>query len=413
MSSVVDRFIRFCKVDSQSDPNNFEETPSTTCQREMAQVLELELKQLGMEEVERDEHAYVTASLPASAGAEGLPALGLIAHLDTAPGAPASGVAPHIVHYEGGDLKVGEIDGKPVVVSPEDVADLASFEGQDIVCSDGTTLLGADDKAGVAEICELIARLKADPSLPHPRLKVAFVPDEEIGHGASLLELHDFGATWAYTVDGEVLGEVSYETFNAAEASVVVNGTVAHPGSAKGIMVNALEVFCEFNQMLPAWERPEHTEGYEGYYHLFEMSGDVGHVEAKLILRDFFEDGMDVRKQTVVDAAALLNARYGEGTVMVEIHDEYQNMASALADKMFLVDNALEANRMAGIEARVAEVRGGTDGSQLTLRGLPCPNLATGGYGAHSEREFIPVSSMERTVDMLVALVGLFAVPQK
>lgn len=413
MSSVVDRFIRFCKVDSQSDPNNFEETPSTTCQHEMAQVLELELKQLGMEEVERDEHAYVTASLPASAGAEALPALGLIAHLDTAPGAPASGVAPHIVHYEGGDLKVGEIDGKPVVVSPEDVADLASFEGQDIVCSDGTTLLGADDKAGVAEICELIARLKADPSLPHPRLKVAFVPDEEIGHGASLLELHDFGATWAYTVDGEVLGEVSYETFNAAEATVVVNGTVAHPGSAKGIMVNALEVFCEFNQMLPAWERPEHTEGYEGYYHLFEMSGDVGHVEAKLILRDFFEDGMDVRKQTVVDAAALLNARYGEGTVTVEIHDEYQNMASALADKMFLVDNALEANRMAGIEARVAEVRGGTDGSQLTLRGLPCPNLATGGYGAHSEREFIPVSSMERTVDMLVALVRLFAVPQK
>ena len=412
-SDVLERFLRYVQVDSQSDPHNEDETPSTACQRNLARLLAAELTELGCEDVALTEHAYVTASLPASAGAEGLPALGLIAHMDTAPDAPASGVRPHIVRYEGGELVHGERDGKRVVTTPEELPALLRHVGEDLVCTDGTMLLGADDKAGVAEIVALLARLAATPELPHPCIKVAFVPDEEIGHGAALLDLDAFGATWAYTVDGEELGEFNWECFSASQASVTAHGVEVHPGSAKGVMVNAITLLREFDELLPAAERPEHTEGYEGFFHPIEVSGGSGEATLTYIVRDFDAERFAAREQLLRDCAAFLNQRYGDGTVTVEVREQYRNMVERLRGMDFLRDNALDAMAACGMEPRVVPVRGGTDGAQLTLRGLPCPNLPTGGYNFHGVREFIPVRSMELMVDALEQLVGRFAVPQE
>lgn len=412
-SDVLERFLRYVQVDSQSDPHNEDETPSTACQRNLARLLASELAELGCEDVALTEHAYVTASLPASAGAEGLPALGLIAHMDTAPDAPASGVRPHIVRYEGGELVHGERDGKRVVTTSEELPALLRHVGEDLVCTDGTTLLGADDKAGVAEIVALLARLAATPELPHPCIKVAFVPDEEIGHGAALLDLDAFGATWAYTVDGEELGEFNWECFSASQATVTAHGVEVHPGSAKGVMVNAITLLREFDELLPAAERPEHTEGYEGFFHPIEVSGGSGEATLTYIVRDFDAERFAAREQLLRNCAAFLNQRYGDGTVTVEVREQYRNMVERLRGMDFLRDNALDAMAACGMEPRVVPVRGGTDGAQLTLRGLPCPNLPTGGYNFHGVREFIPVRSMELMVDALEQLVGRFAVPQE
>ena len=414
MSDVLERFMRYVQVDSQADPHAPEgQTPSAPREHAMAELLGEELRALGCEDVEVTDHAYVTASLPASAGAEELPTLGLCAHIDTAYDAPAEGVAPHVVHYEGGDLVAGVVDGEIVATSPDDVPDLKKLVGQDIVCSDGRTLLSADDKAGVAEIIALLARLAADPSLPHPCLKIAFVPDEEIGHGAELLDIGRFGASWCYTVDGGPIGEFSYECFSASEATVTVRGVTVHPGTAKDVMVNAITVASEFQQLVPTFERPEHTEGREGFYHPTSIQGTSSEATLSYIVRDFDARLFERREQTLRDIAAFLNGRYGEGTVSVSFRQQYRNMAEHFAGREFLVDNALAANREAGIEPWVSPVRGGTDGAQLTFRGLPCPNLATGGYNMHSIREFVPVRSLELTVDMLEHLVAKFAVPQQ
>lgn len=410
MSDVLERFMRYVQVDSQSDPDNMGETPSTPCQHEMARVLGEELRSIGCADVVVDEHAYVTGTLPASAGAEKCPALMLCAHIDSSPDAPAAGVRPHVVRYEGGALVAGVVDGEPVQTTPDQVPDLERFVGQDIVCSDGTTLLSADDKAGVAEICALLARLAANPELPHPAIKVAFVPDEEIGHGASLLDVEAFGARWGYTVDGEALGEFNYECFSASEATVRVRGVMVHPGSAKDVMVNAITVASEFEQLVPAAERPEHTEGREGFFHPTDISGTASEVTLTYIVRDFEAADFARREQLLRDAAAFLNARYGEGTVSVSVREQYRNMAEKFGpSERCLVDFALEANREVGIEPSLVAARGGTDGAQLTFRGLPCPNIATGGYNAHSVREFIPVRNLELTVDLLERLVAKFA----
>ena len=412
-SDVLGRFVRYVRVDTQSDPHHEDQTPSTACQLDLARMLADELEGLGCEGVSCTEHAYVTATLPASEGAQDLPALGLIAHIDTAIDAPASGVAPHIVHYEGGDLVHGERDGRAVVTTPEQLPDLASLVGQDLVCTDGTTLLGADDKAGVAEIMALVARLAAHPELSHPTLKLAFVPDEEIGHGAALLDLDDFGATWAYTVDGETLGEFNWECFSAAQATVTAHGVEVHPGSAKNVLVNAITLLREFDELLPAAERPEHTEGYEGFFHPIEVSGSAGVATLTYIVRDFDSAKFEARKQLLADCAAFLNARYGEGAIEVEVREQYRNMVEHMDGMDFLRDNAYAAMRAVGLDPVTVPVRGGTDGSQLTLRGLPCPNLPTGGYNCHGVREFIPVRSLELTVDMLEQLGARFAVAQR
>ena len=413
MIDVLERFMRYVQVNSQSDPLAPEDqVPSAEREHAMARLLGDELRALGCEDVRVDEHAYVTGSMPASPGAEDLPALCLCAHLDTSPDAPAEGVAPHVVHYEGGPLVAGVVNGTVVQTTPEEVPDLKKLVGEDIVCSDGSTLLSADDKAGVAEICSLLARIQENPALPHPCLKIAFVPDEEIGHGASLLDLEHFGAAWGYTVDGGPLGEFSYECFSAAEATITVHGVMVHPGTAKDVMVNALTVTSEFMQMVPAFERPEHTCGREGFYHPIRMTGTASEATFSYILRDFDADSFVAREQTLRDIAAFLNGRYGEGTVQVEVRQQYRNMAERFEGLEFLVENALEANRAVGVEPWIEPIRGGTDGAQLTFRGLPCPNLAAGGYNMHSVREFVPVRSLEVTVDMLEQLVARFAVPQ-
>ncbi len=402
--------MRYVQVDSQSNSDNEAQTPSTPRQHEMARVLGDELAAIGCVDVDVDEHAYVTATLPASAGAEKAPALMLCSHIDSAEDAPAAGVKPHVVHYEGGPLVAGVVDGVSIETTPDKVPDLAKFAGQDIVCSDGSTLLSADDKAGVAEICALLARLVANPELAHPTLKIAFVPDEEIGHGAALLDLEKLGAKWGYTVDGETLGEINFECFSAAAVDVTFHGTVVHPGSAKNIMVNAITLASEFQQMVPAAERPEHTEGREGYYHPMEISGTADEVHLHYILRDFDAAAFDEREAMLRRIAAFQNARYGEGTVEVAVRQQYRNMAEKFGPSdQCLVDFAVEANREVGIEPVLVPARGGTDGAQLTFRGLPCPNIATGGYNAHSVREFIPVKSLEITVDLLTKLVAKFA----
>lgn len=412
MSDVLERFLRYVQVDSQSDPSNMDVTPSTPRQHDMARVLADDLRAIGCVDVTADERAYVTGTLPASAGAEAAPALMLCAHVDSSPDAPAAGVKPHVVRYEGGPLVAGVVDGEPVQTTTEQVPDLAHLKGQDIVCSDGTTLLSADDKAGVAEIMALLARLAENPELPHPAIKAAFVPDEEIGHGAELLDLEALGARWGYTVDGEALGELNFECFSASEATVRVRGVMVHPGSAKNVMVNAITVAAEYQRMIPAAERPEHTEGREGYYHPTDIEGSASEVTLTYILRDFDAEDFARREKTMHDVADFLNARYGEGTVTVSIREQYRNMAEKFGpEDRCLVDYAIEANREVGIEPVLVPARGGTDGAQLTFRGLPCPNIATGGYNAHSVREFIPVSSLELTVDLLERLVAKFAAP--
>ena len=409
MGDVIERFMRYVQVDSQSDPDNEAETPSTPAQHDMARMLGDELRSLGCTDVEVDDHAYVTGTFAASAGAEKYPALMLCAHIDTSFDAPAAGVRPHVVHYEGGPLVSGVVNGETIQTTPEQVPDLEKLVGQDIICSDGSTLLSADDKSGVAEICSLLARLGENPALSHPTLKLAFVPDEEIGHGAALLDLEKLGAAYGYTVDGEAVGDFNYECFNASQVDVIVHGVTVHPGSAKGVMVNAITVASEFEQLVPQAERPEHSEGREGFYHPIAIEGSSSEARLTYILRDFDPNDFARREQVMGEVAAFLNERYGEGTVTLSVKEQYRNMAEHFAGKAFLIDNALAANRDAGVEPRIVPVRGGTDGAQLTFRGLPCPNLATGGYNYHSIREFIPVSALEKTVDILEHLVARFA----
>lgn len=409
MSDVIERFMRYVQVDSQSDSDNEAQTPSTPSQHEMARVLGDELRSLGCTDVEVTDHAYVTGTFAASTGAEAYPALMLCAHIDSSFDAPAAGVRPHVVHYEGGPLVSGVVSGETIQTTPEQVPDLEKYVGQDIICSDGSTLLSADDKSGVAEICSLLARLAENPTLAHPVLKLAFVPDEEIGHGAQLLDLDKLDAAYGYTVDGEALGDFNYECFNASQAEVLIHGVTVHPGSAKNVMVNAITVASEFEQLVPQAERPEHAEGREGFYHPIAIEGSSSDAKLTYILRDFDSDGFARRERVMAEVAAFLNERYGEGTVTVTIKEQYRNMAEHFAGRDFLIGNALAANRDAGVEPRIVPVRGGTDGAQLTFRGLPCPNLATGGYNYHSVREFIPVSALEKTVDVLEHLVARFA----
>lgn len=409
MSDVLERFLRYVQVGSQSDPDNEGQVPSSACQHDMARLMGEELAALGLTDVVVDEHAYVTGTFSASAGAEDAPALMLCSHLDTAPDAPGFNVKPHVVHYEGGELLSGIVDGERIVTTPDEVPDLAGFAGQDIVVTDGATLLGADDKAGVAEICALLQRLKDNPELPHPTLKIAFVPDEEIGHGARLLDLEKLGAAYGYTVDGDELGGINYECFSAAQATVRISGVMVHPGTAKDIMVNAITLAAEFLSMVPAHERPEHTEGRDGFYHPTDIKGTASEVELSFILRDFDSGIVASREETLRDIAAFMNRRHGEDTVSVSCREQYRNMAEQFDGKEFLIEYALEANEEVGLAAFADPIRGGTDGAQLTFRGLPCPNLATGAYNFHSVREFIPVPSLEKSVDMLTALVAKFA----
>lgn len=409
MSDVLERFLRYVQVDTQSADEHSDQVPSTAIQFDLANMLAEELRELGANDVVVTDHAYVTAWIPASKGAESRPRLGLIAHLDTTEQAPGFGVKPHVLTYEGGDLVCGAVDGAPVSIAPELLPSLNDLVGEDLVCTDGTTLLGADDKAGVAEIMATAALLLQNPELPHPEIGICFCPDEEIGHGAELLDIDAFGCTYAYTVDGGPLGELEWECFNAAEAVVGFQGFSIHPGDSKNRMVNAGELFHRFHSLLPAAQRPEYTEGYEGFYYLEGVSATVEHATARYIIRDHDARKFQAKIDHLLSAAAFVNEEQGRERVTVEIKQQYRNMAEVVAGYPELIDEAKSAFADAGVEANVIPIRGGTDGAQLSFRGLPCPNLSTGAYCCHGVNEFIPARSLETMVEVLKSLVARFA----
>ena len=400
---AYERLIRYAQVHTSSDESSTT-VPSTACQFDLSRLLEQELNALGFADVYVDEHAYVYGFLPATAGMEDKPCVALIAHLDTIPDADFSGVnvRPQLVeNYDGGDLTLGE-SGR--VLSPAQFPDLKGCVGHTLITTDGTTVLGADDKAGVAEIMSACEEILAE-NLPHGRIAVCFTPDEEIGHGAALLDLKRLGADFAYTVDGGAPEEINFETFNAAGATVEVTGVNVHPGDAKGKMRNAALVAMEFNALLPAAERPERTEHYEGFFHLTEMKADVESATLRYIVRDHDAAHFAVRKATMEQAAKLLNERYGAGTVTLTLRDQYRNMAEVLEACPHVITRAEDAIRAAGRTPTRRPIRGGTDGSQLSFRGLPCPNLGTGGGACHGPYEHISVQNMDVMVKVLKALL--------
>lgn len=408
-NDALERFIRYVQVDTQSADEHCDQVPSSACQFDLANLLAEELRGLGAADATVTENCYVVAHVPASAGAEDKPGLGFLAHLDTTEAAPGFGVKPHVVHYEGGNLVSGIVDGREVSIGPDMLPELDGLVGEDIVVSDGTTLLGGDDKAGVAAIMALVARLHENPELPHPRLGICFCPDEEIGHGASLLDIDSFGCAYAYTVDGGAAGELEWECFNAANVTVSIEGYSIHPGSAKDRMVNALNIATDFHGMLPAHMRPEHTDGYDGFIHLEGISGTVTHATMRYIVRDHDAERFQAKLDLMQRAAKFLNAGLERERIEVTVKQEYRNMAEVVREYPQLVQTAVETYQDLGIEPRVLPIRGGTDGAQLSFRGLPCPNLGTGGYACHSVNEFVVVSQMEKMVDVLQGLSRRFA----
>ena len=396
---AYERFMNYIQFDTASDAGS-PTCPSTPGQMVLAEALVKEMLEMGIADAHVDEHGYVYGTIPANV--ENQPAIGLIAHMDVVDCVPCMPMNAEIVkNYDGGKylLKNGEY------LDPAVLDGLKKCAGKDLIVTDGNTLLGADDKAGVAEIMTLAERLINDPSIPHGKVCIGFTPDEEIGRGADLFDVKHFGADFAYTVDGGDLGGICYETFNAASGEVAVHGVSIHPGSAKNIMKNAALIAMEFNAMLPAAEIPAHTEGYEGFFHLTNMSGNEENARLSYIIRDHGRDSFAFRKKLFADIGAFLNAKYGEGTVDVTVTDSYYNMREVVEPHMHIVERAEKAYRAIGVEPYSEPIRGGTDGCHLSFMGLPCPNIATGGMGGHGRHECVAVQDMDAMVDMMEALV--------
>ena len=401
---LLSRFLKYVRVYTPSDAQNENTVPSSSCQFDLAHVLEEDMKQIGIQDVYVDEHSYVYGNLPASKGYENEPAIGFIAHLDTVSDYCRHAAVP-VVHenYDGKDICLPEGD---ITIRVKDFPYLQKMKGRTIITTDGTTVLGADDKAGIAEILTTADEMNKS-SIPHGKICIAFTPDEEIGHGASLLDLERFGADFAYTADGDLEGGIEYETFNAAACKVMIKGVNVHPGSAKDIMINSAVAACEFNAMLPADERPENTAGYEGFFHLTHITGDVEKAVMHYIVRDHDRAKFEARKQLLLECAAKLNEKYAPGTVTAEIEDTYYNMMEILKDHMDVVERAKEAVRKAGLKPRIKPVRGGTDGSSLSFRGLPCPNLGTGGGAYHGPYEHAILEGMELAVKIMMNIAAV------
>lgn len=399
--TVKERFLKYIAVDTQSE-DDVAAVPSTQKQWDLARMLEAELKEMGAQEVRLADHCYVYATIPATT-TEPRPVLGLIAHMDTAPAMSGREVKARVVAYQGGDIVLNEELG--IVMSEAQFPELKHQIGKDVIVTDGTTLLGADDKAGVAEILTMAEYLLSHPEIPHGEIKIGFTPDEEVGNGVECFDVEGFGAEVAYTVDGCALGELEYENFNAANAKVLLHGTSIHPGSAKGQMKNALLVGMEFQSMLPVAENPAYTEGYEGFFHLDAMEGSVEEACMVYIIRDHDRAKFEAKKALFEKTAEFLNAKYGAGSVEVVMKDVYYNMKEKLADHMELVENAKQAMKEVGITPIVQPIRGGTDGARLSFMGLPCPNLCTGGMNCHGKFEYISVQDMEKVVELLIRIV--------
>lgn len=406
---VQERFLNYVKYDTQSVPD-LDTIPSSEKQKALGQSIVDEMKFIGISDAFMDEHGYVYGTVPSNIkeGEKDVPTIGFIAHMDTSPDMPGNDVKFRIVHnYDGKDIVLNE--KKDIVMKTEMFESLLDYKGNDIIVTDGTTLLGADDKAGIAEIMSMAEYFLNNPSEKHGTIKIGFTPDEEVGNGAEKFDVEGFGADFAYTVDGGKLGGIEYENFNAASAKVEINGVNIHPGSAKNKMKNSILIAMEFQSMLPCRETPDNTENYEGFIHLNDIGGDVEKTLLNYIIRDHSMDKFNEKKNKFNKIAEYMNEKYGEGTVEVKLKDSYYNMKEKILPHMHIVEAAQKAMKSIGVEPEIVPIRGGTDGARLSYMGLPCPNLCTGGHNYHGRYEYIPVQSMEKTVELLIGIVKLYA----
>ena len=401
---VLARFLRYVAIDTQSDEKN-DTFPSTEKQWKLALLLKKELKEIGIKDVFVDDYAYVYASIPSNTTKK-LPVVGFIAHMDTSPDMPGNDIKPKIIeNYKGEDIVLNEKEN--IVLQVSEYQELKNYIGHSIVCTDGTTLLGADDKAGVAEIMTAVEYLLFHPEIKHGEIKIAFTPDEEIGRGTDYFEVEKFGADFAYTMDGSAAGEIEFENFNAASAKIYIQGNNIHPGYAKNRMLNAISLSAEFDSLLPAKERPEFTENYQGFYHLLKVKASVEKAEMQYIIRDHDRDKFELRKQNIEKAVAKINKKYGKMLLRAEIQDQYYNMREKIQEHMYVVDLAKKAIEEAGLKPLIQPIRGGTDGARLSYMGLPCPNIFEGGHNFHGKYEYVSVDVMVKAVEVILNIIKL------
>lgn len=404
--TLTDRFLKYVSFDTQSDDSTGL-TPSTPKQMIFAKYLKEELESLGLEEITLDEHGYLFATLPSNID-KAVPVIGFIAHMDTSPDMSGKEVSPRIVkNYDGSEIVLSKEDN--VILSPAQFPEMLSHKGEDLIVTNGKTLLGADDKAGIAEIISAVVYLKEHPEIKHGKIRIGFNPDEEIGLGAHKFDVAKFGCEWAYTMDGSEVGELEFENFNAASAKITFKGRNVHPGTAKNKMINSIRVANRFCSMLPGNETPEETEGYEGFYHLISFNGEVEQTMVAYIIRDHDRQRFEGRKQEMERLVGKINSEYGEGTATLELHDQYYNMREKIEPVMHIIDTAFAAMEAVGVKPNVKAIRGGTDGAQLSFKGLPCPNIFAGGLNFHGRYEFVPVQSMEKATQVIVKIAELVA----
>ncbi|APY00687.1 peptidase T [Lacinutrix venerupis] len=407
---IIKRFVGYVTVDTESDPES-DTTPSTAKQWDLANALVDELKAIGMSDVTIDDNAYIMATLPSNVEHD-VPTIGFISHFDTTPDFTGANVKPQIIeNYDGKDIMLNQAEN--IVLSPDYFEDLLLYKGQTLITTDGTTLLGADDKAGITEIVSAMEYLIANPQIKHGTIKVGFTPDEEIGRGAHKFDVEKFGADWAYTMDGSQIGELEYENFNAAGAKVRVKGKIVHPGYAKGKMVNSMYIATEFINSLPRMETPEHTEGYEGFFHLYSIKGEVEDTVMQYIIRDHDREHFEARKEVMQKITNEINSQYGKEVIEIEIKDQYFNMKEKVEPVMHIVDIAEEAMKQLDIKPLIKAIRGGTDGSQLSYMGLPCPNIFAGGHNFHGRYEYVPVESMIKATEVICKICEITAEKNK
>lgn len=405
MERLLDRFLRYVSIDTQSDENSGSQ-PSAAKELDLLSMLRDELLDMGIEAT-LDEYGYVMAAIPSNIGKD-VPAVGFIAHVDTSPDASGKDIKPQVIKdYDGGDIPLKGVEGLALRVS--EFPEMADYKGQTIITTDGTTLLGADDKAGVAEIMYAAQYLMGHPEIKHGKICIGFTPDEEIGRGVVKFDVERFGADYAYTMDGGAVGELEYENFNAASAAVRIQGCNLHPGYAKGKMKNAILIGMELNSLLPVEQRPEYTESYEGFFHIIGFEGSVEEATFTYIIRDHDIDLYEKRKKTMQDCADFINRKYGEGTASVEIRHQYYNMRKMVEPHYHIIEKAVKAMEMEGIKPKIQPIRGGTDGANLSFKGLPCPNIFAGGHNFHGKLEFVPLESMEKAGKVILNIIRLFA----
>jgi len=408
--NIISRFTSYVTIDTQSDPES-KETPSTKKQWDLAKKLAEELKQIGMQEVELDANSYIMATLPANISHE-VPVIGFVSHFDTSPDFSGTNVKPQIIeNYDGKDIVLNK--EQDIILSPDYFEDLLQYKGQTLITTDGTTLLGADDKAGITEIISAMEYLIDNPQILHGKIRVGFTPDEEIGRGAHKFDVKKFGAKWAYTMDGSQVGELEFENFNAAEAKVTVQGKIVHPGYAKDKMVNSMYIAQDFINSLPRLETPEHTEDRQGFFHLTDIKGDVEETKLKYIIRDHDKDHFEARKEMIRNLVSEINSQHDKEVIKIEINDQYFNMGEKVEPVMYIVDIAEEAMKAVNITPSIKPIRGGTDGAQLSYMGLPCPNIFAGGHNFHGRYEYVPVESMQKAVEVIVKIAELTAIKYK